>query len=125
MRFQAAVLRQLNAPLSVEMLDVPALGVGQVLVKVVRSGICGAQLGEIAGVKGNDKYLPHLMGHEGAGIVEDVGPGVRHVKSGDYVVMHWRKGVGIEADPPRYKTADLMSRGYDVVGGGWVTTFNE
>ena len=41
------------------------LDVGQVLVELQCSGICGSQLGEIDGVKGPDRYLPHLMGHEG------------------------------------------------------------
>src|SRR5262249_32148541 len=93
--------------------------VGQVLVKIQQSGICGAQLGEIAGVKGPDKFLPHLLGHEGGGVVEDVGPGVSHVKKGDHVVLHWRKGVGIQAKPSNYR---WMER---VVNAGWVTTFSE
>ena len=46
---------------------------GQVLVKMFYSGICGSQLGEISGVKGKDKYLPHLLGHEGVGEVIDCG----------------------------------------------------
>lgn len=123
MTFKAAVLRELNKPLRIETLETPQeLGVGQALVRVKRSGICGAQLGEIAGVKGQDKYLPHLMGHEGAGVVEAIGPGVKHVVVGDRVVMHWRKGVGIEADCPKYK---VFGDSYSIVGGGWATTFNE
>jgi Zn-dependent alcohol dehydrogenase len=116
---KAAILTQLNAPLVVDNLDLPALQHGQVLVRVLCATICGAQIGEIAGAKGEDKHLPHLLGHEGCGIVEDVGPGVRHVKPGDKVVMHWRKGIGIEAEPPKY--------GWNgkTVGGGWVTTFND
>ena len=115
---QAAILRKLNAPLTVEEIVVPAPGVGQVLVEVRASGICGAQIREISGAKGEDKYLPHLLGHEGAGIVLEVGSGVRKVKAGDHVVLHWRKGSGIESECPAYQTTD------DVVGGGWVTTFN-
>ncbi|HMG72607.1 MAG TPA: zinc-binding dehydrogenase [Pyrinomonadaceae bacterium] len=116
---KAAVLEKLNSPLVIDELNVPDLECGQVLVEVRRSGICGAQIGEIAGVKGEDKYLPHLMGHEGGGVVLDIGPGVTKVKKNDHVVMHWRKGPGIEARPPRYK----RDKGF--VGGGWVTTFNE
>lgn len=118
-RMKAAVLEKLNAPLTVDELEIPGLDCGQVLVKVHRSGICGAQLGEIAGVKGEDKHLPHLLGHEGGGVVVGVGPGVTQVKEGDHVVMHWRKGCGIEARPPRYR------RNGGFVGAGWVTTFNE
>jgi S-(hydroxymethyl)glutathione dehydrogenase/alcohol dehydrogenase len=124
MRFKAAILTELNKPLVLGELEVPELDVGQVLVRVRASGICGAQLGEISGAKGPDPWLPHLLGHEGGGIVMDIGPGVTTVKSGDHVVMHWRKGAGIEAKPPRYQwPADSGRRGY--VGGGWVTTFND
>lgn len=121
MKFKAAILTELNRPLEVDELEVPVLDVGQVLVRVMASGICGAQIGEITGAKGPDRFLPHLLGHEGGGIVEDIGPGVKAVKPGDHVVMHWRKSRGIEATPPRYKRAD--SKG--VVGAGWITTFNE
>lgn len=116
---KAAVLEKLNSPLIIDELEIPNLECGHVLVEVKRSGICGAQIGEIAGVKGEDKYLPHLMGHEGGGVVLEVGPGVTKVKKNDHVVMHWRKGLGIEARPPKYK------RYGGFVGGGWITTFNE
>lgn len=115
---QAAVLRKLNAPLTVEGIVVPAPGVGQVLVEVRASGICGAQIREMTGGKGEDKYLPHLLGHEGAGVVLEVGPGVRKVKAGDHVVLHWRKGSGIDSGCPVYGSDNGL------VGGGWVTTFN-
>ncbi len=117
---QAAILRQLNAPLTVEDIDVSYPEVGQVLVEVRASGICGAQIREMTGGKGGDKYLPHLLGHEGAGVVLEVGPGVRKVKPGDHVVLHWRKGSGIESECPVYPS--LAAPG--LVGGGWVTTFN-
>src|SRR3990167_2386715 len=98
---KAAILVELNQPLVVDNIQLPnKLNYGQVLVRVVCSGICGSQLGEISGVKGDDKFLPHLLGHEGGGIVEKVGPGVTHVKKDDHVVMHWRKGVGIESSVP-------------------------
>jgi S-(hydroxymethyl)glutathione dehydrogenase/alcohol dehydrogenase len=77
--------------------ELPALGFGQVLVDIQASRICGSQIGEIDGVKGPDKWLPHLLGHEAGGIVREVGPEVRHVKPGDRVVGHWRPGRGIEA----------------------------
>lgn len=92
---------------------------GQVLVKILASGICGSQLQEIAGNKGNAKYVPHLMGHEGAGLVMEVGPGVTHVKVGDKVVMHWRKGAGIESENPKY-----LFKGKEITSGR-VTTFSE
>jgi S-(hydroxymethyl)glutathione dehydrogenase/alcohol dehydrogenase len=103
---KAAILKELNAPLSIEDVKLTELQVGQVQVRVLVSGICGSQLHEINGNKGNGKFLPHLMGHEGCGIVEDIGPGVTTVKVGDKVVMHWRPGSGIEAAFPQYTIGD-------------------
>lgn len=117
---KAAILTGLRAPLVVSEVGLPeALAVGQVLVKVHFSGICGSQLGEIDGAKGEDRFLPHLLGHEASGTVLETGPGVRHVRAGDKVVMHWRKGAGIEAAPPAY------SWNGQKVNAGWITTFNE
>ena len=107
-------------PLIIDEIQLPEkLDYGQVIVRVMSSGICGSQIGEIEGVKGEDKFLPHLLGHEGGGVVEKIGPGVTKIKKGDHVVMHWRKGVGIESATPQYKWDNR------VVNAGWVTTFNE
>ena len=82
---KAAVLTAIGKPLELMDITLPeALAVGQVLVKIHYSGICGSQLGEIEGVKGKDDYLPHLLGHEASGVVTETGPGVRSVKSGDH-----------------------------------------
>lgn len=99
---QAAVLTEINKPLVICEVETTPLAIGQVLVRVLVSGICGSQLHEICGNKGNARFLPHLMGHEGCGIVEEIGPGVREVSIGDKVVMHWRPGRGIESEFPRY-----------------------
>jgi S-(hydroxymethyl)glutathione dehydrogenase/alcohol dehydrogenase len=116
----AAILAELRKPLVLDEVVIPeTLECGQVLVKVYCTGICGSQIGEIDGVKGDDPYLPHLLGHEGSAEVIEIGPGVRHVKPGDYVVMHWRKGVGIEANPPVYSWKGRR------LNAGWVTTFNQ
>src|SRR5712691_12015363 len=117
---KAAILTALRKPLVVAEIGLPdALDVGQVLVKIHYSGVCGSQLGEIDGVKGEDKYLPHLLGHEGSGTVLAIGPGVRHVGPGDKVVLHWRKGLGIESPTPAYTWNGSK------VNAGWLTTFNE
>jgi len=99
---KAAVLETINAPLVIRDIEPAELRLGQVLVKVLTSGICGAQLQELDGRKGNSKFLPHLMGHEGCGVVQKVGAGVSSVKEGDKVVMHWRQGIGIDAEFPSY-----------------------
>ena len=120
MKGLAAILVELEKPLVLEEVEIPKLTFGQVLVKVLCSGICGSQLGEIEGVKGDDKYLPHLLGHEGHGEVLECGKGVRSVKPGDKVVLHWRKGIGIDSETPKY-----LSKNLGLINAGWVTTFNE
>ena len=116
---KAAVLEKIDAPLAVRDVELTELKFGQVLVKVLVSGLCGAQLHEIRGHKGNAKFLPHLMGHEGCGIVEEVGLGVTTVKPGDKVVMHWRLGEGMEAPFPNYVLDGKT------ISSGKVTTLSE
>ena len=116
---KAAVLVGQNEPLEIIDVELPHLTVGQILVKVHYSGICGKQLEEIDGRRGPDPYIPHLLGHEGAGVVEKIGPGVTKVKPGDHVVLHWVKGRGIDSAPPRYNFNGTE------VSAGWVTTFSE
>jgi S-(hydroxymethyl)glutathione dehydrogenase/alcohol dehydrogenase len=120
MKALAAILVELEKPLVLYEIQIPKLTFGQVLVQVICSGICGSQLGEIDGVKGADKYLPHLLGHEGSGIVLDCGEGVTTVKEMDKVVLHWRKGSGIQSPPPVYHSKKLGK-----INAGWVTTFNK
>jgi S-(hydroxymethyl)glutathione dehydrogenase / alcohol dehydrogenase len=117
---KAAILVETGQPLVVAELKMPAeLSFGQVHVKVHYSGICGAQINEIDGAKGPDKFLPHLLGHEGSGTVLRVGAGVKTVKPGDRVVLHWRPSAGLQAETPVY---DWNGR---KVNAGWVTTFND
>ena len=74
---KAAILVESRCPLVVADVELPnRLEYGQVLVDLHFSGICGAQLNEIDAVKGRDPYLPHILGHEGSGVVIDVGLGV-------------------------------------------------
>jgi S-(hydroxymethyl)glutathione dehydrogenase / alcohol dehydrogenase len=117
---KAAILVEQRRPLVVDEIELPpTLEVGQVLVKIHYSGICGSQLGEIDGAKGEDKFLPHLLGHEASGTVFETGPGVKHVKTNDTVVLHWRRSLGIEGTPPNY-----LWRGKKL-NAGWIATFNE
>jgi S-(hydroxymethyl)glutathione dehydrogenase / alcohol dehydrogenase len=117
---KAAILVKQNKSLEIDNITMPkALDYGQVLVEVHYSGICGSQIGEITGVKGEDKYLPHLLGHEGSGVVLETGPNVTRVKKGDNVVMHWRPGNGIQSSPPKYLWKNKQ------LNAGFVTTFNQ
>jgi S-(hydroxymethyl)glutathione dehydrogenase/alcohol dehydrogenase len=117
---KAAILAQSREPLVVDEITLPdALGVGQVLVKVLYSTICGAQLNEIAAAKGPDKFLPHLLGHEASAQVIETGLGVTTVKPGDTVVLHWRPSQGIQCQPPAYQWRGKK------LNAGWVTTFSD
>src|SRR3984893_2111127 len=116
----AAVLAESRKPLVVDTIELPdELGVGQVLVKVLYTTICGAQINEIEAAKGPDKFLPHLLGHEASATVVETGPGVTTVKPGDAVVLHWRPSLGIQCAPPTYKWRGAK------LNAGWVTTFND
>lgn len=117
MKTTAAVLRELGAPLSIEELLLPELKSGQVLVQIAYSGVCHTQLSEASGRKGPDRFLPHALGHEGAGIVIQTGSAVTKVRAGDHVVMTWIKGDGL--DEPQTLYGSVTGQ----VNSGAVTTF--
>ena len=120
MKSIAAILNRTSEELIIDEFDIPArLHSGQVLVRVISSGICGAQINEIDAIKGPDKYLPHLLGHEGYCEVLAIAQDVSTVKVGDHAIMLWRPGKGIQSSPPVYRW-----NGRDL-NAGWVTTFNQ
>ena len=82
---KAAVLRELKKPLVIEEVTLDDAGPGQVLVKTAASGVCHSDLHFIEGLWPSS--LPAVLGHEAAGVVEEVGPGVTHVEPGDHVVL--------------------------------------
>jgi S-(hydroxymethyl)glutathione dehydrogenase/alcohol dehydrogenase len=117
---RAAILAESHKPLFVDEIAFPdALDVGQVLVKILHTTICGAQINEIEARKGADRFLPHLLGHEASGRVIEVGPGVTTIAAGDTVVAHWRPSKGIQSLPPAYRWRGKK------LNAGWVTTFSE
>jgi S-(hydroxymethyl)glutathione dehydrogenase/alcohol dehydrogenase len=112
-----AVLRELGAPLTIEELDVPAPVPGQVLVELAYSGVCHTQLSEVTGRKGPDRFLPHTLGHEGAGTVVAVGAGVTKVVAGDRVVATWIKASGADVTGAKYGSSS------GPVNSGAISTF--
>jgi S-(hydroxymethyl)glutathione dehydrogenase/alcohol dehydrogenase len=100
-------------------LTIPELRRGQVLVKVVCSGLCHTQLNEIRGRKGKDKWLPHTLGHEGSGEVVDTGPGVTKVEKGDMVIMTWINAKGLSAEQISYTNNGTK------INSGPVSTFSD
>jgi S-(hydroxymethyl)glutathione dehydrogenase / alcohol dehydrogenase len=117
MKTQAALLVQTGQPLVLVDIETPALKPGQVLVEVAYSGACGTQVMEWRGDKGEDKWVPHCLGHEGTGTVIEIGSAVTKVKVGDKVVLSWIKGTGIEAGGAVYDWDGKK------VNAGGVTTF--
>ncbi|MCP4129944.1 MAG: zinc-binding dehydrogenase [bacterium] len=117
---KAAVLYKTGSPLVVEEgIEIPELMPGQVLVKLRYSGICHSQLMEVRGYRGKDKYLPHLLGHEGSGKVTEIGEKVSKVKVGDYVILGWIRGEGEDVTGAEYKKGDIT------INSGAVVTFSE
>ena len=114
---QAAVLYDTTKPLSLVDLEIPSLKPEQVLVEMAYSGVCRTQLLEIQGKKGLDRFLPHTLGHEGSGIVQQVGSSVTKVKPGEHVVLSWIKGIGGDVASTQYES----ERG--VVNSGAISTF--
>ena len=91
---KAAVLYETNADLVVEELDLSEPGNGEVMVRMEASGVCHSDWHIIKG-EWSHHPLPIVLGHEGAGIVEAVGPGVTNVKAGDHVILSWRASCGL------------------------------
>jgi S-(hydroxymethyl)glutathione dehydrogenase/alcohol dehydrogenase len=117
MKTEAALLVQTGMPLIVAEIEIPTLKPGQVLVEITYSGACGTQVMEWRGDKGEDKWVPHCLGHEGTGVVLETGSAVSKVKADDKVVLSWIKGSGSEAGGAVY---DWDGR---KVNAGGVTTF--
>jgi len=122
-KFRAAVLNAVGAPLTIDTLDLAPLQAGDVLVRIRASGLCHTDLEVIQGTLAYP--LPIVLGHEGAGVVEAVGSAVTSVRPGDHVVCSWNphcghcfyceRGVPILCEPykrnePKGKLLDGTSR---------------
>src|SRR3954471_20785303 len=85
MRIRAAVLEDFGAPLAVQEIELAEPKAGEALVRLVACGVCHTDMYTASGADPSG-YAPAVLGHEGAGIVEKVGPDVRDVAPGDHVV---------------------------------------
>ncbi len=85
MKARAAVAHEAGKPLSIETVDVEGPKQGEVLVEIKATGVCHTDAYTLSG-KDPEGLFPAILGHEGAGIVVDTGPGVRSVKKGDHVI---------------------------------------
>lgn len=90
---RGAIARTPGEPVSIEEFTIDDPGENEVLVKILASGVCHTDLGVKMGVYGSEGY-PFILGHEGAGIIEAVGPGVTEHAVGDHVILAWRAPCG-------------------------------
>lgn len=119
MKTEAGILVKTGEPLTLSELEIPPLKPGQVLVDIVFSGVCHTQILECRGYRGEDKYLPHCLGHEGSGIVNEIGPSITKVKPGDKVILSWMKGSGADVTSTIYRWNGRN------VNAGAITTFSK
>ena len=88
-RMRAGVVHAFGKPLTIEEIPIPTPGPGEVLIKVVASGVCHTDLHAADGDWPVKPSLPFVPGHEGVGIVEACGSGVTGLKEGDHAGVAW------------------------------------
>ncbi len=129
MKIRAAVLREMGAPapyakskpLSIEEVELDPPGPGEVLVKVAAAGLCHSDLSVINGDR--PRVMPMVLGHEAAGIIEELGPGVDDLKEGDHVGMVFVPSCGhclpcMEGRPALCEPGAAANVKGDLLGGG-------
>ncbi|HMK63266.1 MAG TPA: alcohol dehydrogenase catalytic domain-containing protein, partial [Acidimicrobiales bacterium] len=92
-RVQGVVAKQRQEPVTLETVLVPDPGPDEALVSLKACGVCHTDLHYREGAINDD--FPFLLGHEAAGVVEAIGPGVTEVNPGDFVVLNWRAVCGL------------------------------
>ena len=119
MKTLAAVLVETGRPLELVDLELPPLKAGQVLVKVSHSGVCHTQILEARGYRGEDRFLPHCLGHEGSGVVVETGANASKCPIGQRVILSWMKGSGADV------SGTVYGWGRRSVNAGAITTFQQ
>ena len=107
---RGAIARVPQQKVSIEEFSIDDPGPNEVLVRILASGVCHTDLGVKSGTYGTEGF-PFLLGHEGAGVIEAVGPGVKDHKVGDHVILAWRAPCGncrfCKAGKPNFCAASL------------------
>ena len=85
MKSRAAVAWEAGKPLEIEEVEVAAPKEGEVMIRIVATGVCHTDAFTLSG-EDPEGIFPSILGHEGGGIVEEVGPGVTGLKPGDHVI---------------------------------------
>jgi len=114
-KINAAVLERTGGPMTVTELDLAEPGPGEVLVRLHASGVCHSDQNAIDGTA--ETRCPAVLGHEGAGVVEAVGPGVRRVAPGDHVALSWAPSCG-ECTECLRNLPQLCSTAWPAMGTG-------
>src|SRR5512147_2828247 len=94
MKTRAAVAWEAGKPLSIEQVDLEGPKAGEVLVRIVATGVCHTDAFTLSGAD-PEGLFPVILGHEGGGIVQEVGPGVTSVKPGDHVIPLYTPECGV------------------------------
>ncbi|MFL5927661.1 MAG: alcohol dehydrogenase catalytic domain-containing protein [Gaiellaceae bacterium] len=115
MKIRAAVLERTGGPLTVGELELASPGTGEVLVRLHASGVCHSDQNAIDGT--SETRCPAVLGHEGAGVVEAVGPGVSRVAVGDHVALSWAPSCGA-CDECLRDLPQLCSKAWPAMGEG-------
>ena len=91
LRFRAAVLHAPKMPLQIETITTGALKPGDVLVRIKAAGLCHTDL-EV--IEGSLRYpMPIVLGHEAAGVIQEIGPEAKGVAVGDHVILSWNRNL--------------------------------
>jgi Zn-dependent alcohol dehydrogenase len=83
---KAAVFRKPGVPVSIEELELAALREGEVLLDIVAAGVCHSDYHLVTGHR-TPRAIPWVMGHEGAGVVREIGPNVKRLAPGDKIIL--------------------------------------
>ena len=115
----AAVLERFNSKLKFYNFKINKITKGQVLIKILFSGICRSQLMEIEGKRNTKKWLPHMLGHEAVGQVIDYHKSNKKFKKGDEVIATWIKSSGARSSGGYVKIKNKK------INYGPITTFSK
>ena len=107
---KAAVVRAFGGPLAIEEVPLPTPGPGEVLVKIMASGVCHTDLHAADGDWPVKPALPFIPGHEGAGIVSALGAGVTGLKEGDAVGIAWLHDACGSCEYLHHRMGDALHR---------------
>jgi S-(hydroxymethyl)glutathione dehydrogenase/alcohol dehydrogenase len=118
--FKAAVLVSSNKPLEISQIIYPIIGPDQLLIRIKYSGICRSQLMEVDGKRGDDKWIPHTLGHEAVGFIQEVGSQVNGYEIGEKVILSWISDKKVQA--PGYVYQSIGGR---KINSGPISTFGE